>query len=93
MTSPAPILRPTARALIIDSDDRVLLLHSYDARLDEPDIWFTPGGGLEDGEDYEQALAAFSMLLRNRRRMRWDCTYVMPGRTRPASMVSLACGA
>jgi 8-oxo-dGTP pyrophosphatase MutT (NUDIX family) len=56
MTGPTPILRPSARALVIDSEDRVLLFHAYDARLDEPDIWFTPGGGLEDGEDYEQAL-------------------------------------
>ena len=56
MINPTPILRPAVRALIIDSEHRVLLLNAYGTRLDEPDIWFTPGGGVEVGEDDEQAL-------------------------------------
>ncbi|MGW3789820.1 NUDIX domain-containing protein [Micromonospora arida] len=44
-------LRRSARAIVVDEDDRVLLL-----RLAIPDpagtivVWITPGGGLEDGE-------------------------------------------
>ena len=56
MTNPTPILRPAVRALIINSEDQVLLLHAHDVRLDNPDIWFTPGGGVEAGEDHEEAL-------------------------------------
>ena len=56
MTSPTPILRPASRALLIDADDRVLLFHAHDRSMDDPDIWFTPGGALEEGEDFEQAL-------------------------------------
>ncbi|WP_430498213.1 NUDIX hydrolase [Micromonospora trifolii] len=44
-------LRRSARAVVVDEDDRVLLL-----RLAIPDpagtifVWITPGGGVEDGE-------------------------------------------
>lgn len=43
--------RSAARVVVLDSDDRVLLLHARDShRPDEP-YWLTPGGGVEDGED------------------------------------------
>ncbi|HLF79805.1 MAG TPA: NUDIX domain-containing protein [Dehalococcoidia bacterium] len=52
-----PIPRPTARVLVIDQDDRVLLIHTegeiYGIGL--PSVWLTPGGGLEAGESYEEA--------------------------------------
>ena len=56
MSSVTPIPRPAARALVIDPDGRVLLFHAHDPGLDETDIWITPGGALEPGEEFEQAL-------------------------------------
>ena len=44
------IPRHAARILLIDDRDRLLLF-----RWDPPDIWITPGGGLEPDESYEQA--------------------------------------
>ncbi|MFI7396215.1 NUDIX hydrolase [Streptomyces tendae] len=44
-------LREAARAVILDADQRVLLL-----RYEENDgFWATPGGSLEPGEDYPTA--------------------------------------
>ncbi|SFT74648.1 8-oxo-dGTP pyrophosphatase MutT, NUDIX family [Geodermatophilus amargosae] len=54
-------MRPTARVVVLDPDGRVLLLG---ARLTDPAIppgdvlfWYTPGGGVEDGETVRQAAA------------------------------------
>jgi len=47
-----PILRPAARVLLIDDQDRLLLLR---ANVGEGDVWITPGGALEPGETAEQA--------------------------------------
>ena len=39
--------RPAARVVLLDEDDRILLVRSsWDGRT----LWFTPGGGLEPGE-------------------------------------------
>ena len=48
-----PVLRPTARVLLIDSSQRVLLfeMHSDDGQV----FWCPPGGALEAGETHEQA--------------------------------------
>ncbi len=53
------IVRPTARVVVLDPDGRVLLLG---ARLTDPAIppgdvlfWYTPGGGVEDGESLRAA--------------------------------------
>ncbi|WP_248965824.1 NUDIX hydrolase [Sphaerisporangium perillae] len=46
-----PILRPTARVLAADRQDRLLLFQSADT------TWFTPGGGMDDGETVEAAAA------------------------------------
>jgi 8-oxo-dGTP pyrophosphatase MutT (NUDIX family) len=46
-------LRPAARAIVVDEDERVLLV-----RFDfpgKPPVWATVGGGLEPGETHEQA--------------------------------------
>ncbi|MGH3267664.1 MAG: NUDIX hydrolase [Trebonia sp.] len=49
MTTPA--LREAARAIVLDPDGRVMLL-----RYDENGVWATPGGSLEPGETYRQAV-------------------------------------
>jgi len=47
-----PALREAARAIVLDPDDRVMLL-----RYDENDgFWATPGGSLEPGETHRQAV-------------------------------------
>ena len=47
LTVPTPVLRPAARGIVLDRDDRILLL-----RIEHEDrtVWATPGGGLEPGE-------------------------------------------
>jgi 8-oxo-dGTP pyrophosphatase MutT (NUDIX family) len=51
-----PLLRLGARVILVDEDDRVLLLHGRDpARPDRPSWWITAGGGREDGESAEAA--------------------------------------
>jgi 8-oxo-dGTP pyrophosphatase MutT (NUDIX family) len=50
----APYRRRSARVLLVDRADRVLLLHFRDrGRL----IWITPGGGVRDGEPLADAAA------------------------------------
>ncbi|HUZ40544.1 MAG TPA: NUDIX domain-containing protein [Acidimicrobiales bacterium] len=46
-------LREGIRALVLDVDDRVLLVHF---EFPEWTLWATPGGGLEPGETPEQAI-------------------------------------
>ena len=48
-----PRLRRATRAIVLDTDDRVLLV-----RFDFGDriVWATPGGGLEEGESDEHAV-------------------------------------
>jgi 8-oxo-dGTP pyrophosphatase MutT (NUDIX family) len=54
-------IRQTARLLVIDDQQRILLFHIHDVRpLHEayPDMsvyWITPGGGVEEHETIEQA--------------------------------------
>ena len=49
--------RPSARILIIDQDNRLLLFNFKfnDGALAGQGFWATPGGGLENGETYKQA--------------------------------------
>ena len=55
-TPPRPIVRNAARVLLIDPDGRVLLFEGGDpGDAAVPLWWFTPGGGLEAGEDAEAA--------------------------------------
>jgi 8-oxo-dGTP pyrophosphatase MutT (NUDIX family) len=53
LTQPPPRYRPTARVLVLDSRDRVLLLLIEDPNLEVPRLWITPGGGVEPGETFE----------------------------------------
>ena len=49
--------RPTSRLLVLDSDDRVLLLHFRFATRSGAvkQFWATPGGAVEGGEDFSAA--------------------------------------
>jgi len=49
-----PVDRPTSRLIVIDDADRILLFRAT-AEGTPPAYWFTPGGGVEPGETYEQA--------------------------------------
>ena len=54
MTSPRD--RRAARVLLVDGADRVLLLRGTDpADPSQGEWWFTPGGGLDEGEQPVQA--------------------------------------
>ncbi|MEU8620922.1 NUDIX hydrolase [Streptomyces sp. NPDC048623] len=48
-------VRRVARVILLDPDDRILLLHGYEPDDPEQTWWFTPGGGLEGDETHEQA--------------------------------------
>jgi 8-oxo-dGTP pyrophosphatase MutT (NUDIX family) len=48
-----PVWRPTARLLVVDPDERVLLFSSVDSA--GRTWWFTPGGGVHRGETVTQA--------------------------------------
>jgi len=50
----APRQRQAARVVLLDPDNRVLLMR-YDDGPPNGTHWATPGGGLESGETYEQA--------------------------------------
>ncbi len=48
----APLTRVSARVVLIDGDERVLLFAGRDPDIGpDPQWWFTPGGGVELGED------------------------------------------
>lgn len=53
MTTSTPPLREAARAVVLDDDDRVLLLR-YD---ENRGFWATPGGSLEDADQGDHAAA------------------------------------
>ncbi|MBL1108136.1 NUDIX domain-containing protein [Streptomyces sp. 5-8] len=48
-------LRKVARVVLLDPDDRILLLHGHEPDDPADDWWFTPGGGLEGSETREEA--------------------------------------
>ncbi len=49
-----PVVRPTARALLVDAAERVLLLRARE--LSGSMFWFPPGGGIEPGETSDDAV-------------------------------------
>jgi 8-oxo-dGTP pyrophosphatase MutT (NUDIX family) len=54
--SDGPRLRQAVRAVILDEDDRVLLVR-FEFPRPPRHVWAAPGGGIEDGESDEAALA------------------------------------
>lgn len=49
-------MRLSAKAFVVDADDRLLLLDCVDPARPHLRWWELPGGGLEDGEDEVDAL-------------------------------------
>jgi 8-oxo-dGTP pyrophosphatase MutT (NUDIX family) len=50
-----PRERSTARLVVADADDRVLLFLTYGKDHAVPPRWITPGGGVDPGEDFAAA--------------------------------------
>ncbi|MFJ9538755.1 NUDIX hydrolase [Streptomyces sp. NPDC101225] len=48
-------LRKVARVVLLDPDDRILLLNGHEPDDPADEWWFTPGGGVEGDESREQA--------------------------------------
>ncbi|MFE0100905.1 NUDIX hydrolase [Streptomyces sp. NPDC059009] len=48
-------LRKVARVVLLDPEDRILLLHGHEPGDQKDDWWFTPGGGLEGDETRTEA--------------------------------------
>ncbi len=48
-------LRRVARVVLLDPDDRILLMHGFEPDDPAHTWWFTPGGGLEGDETREEA--------------------------------------
>ncbi|SES15949.1 NUDIX domain-containing protein [Streptomyces sp. yr375] len=48
-------LRKVARVVLLDPQDRILLLHGHEPDDPADDWWFTPGGGVEGDETRAQA--------------------------------------
>ncbi|WP_106409561.1 NUDIX hydrolase [Streptomyces odonnellii] len=48
-------MRKVARVVLLDPQDRILLLHGFEPDDPGDDWWFTPGGGLEGDESREEA--------------------------------------
>ncbi|WP_405902691.1 NUDIX hydrolase [Streptomyces sp. NBC_00656] len=47
--------RKVARLVLLDPEDRILLMHGFEPEDPGSTWWFTPGGGLEGDETREQA--------------------------------------
>ncbi|WP_190159899.1 NUDIX hydrolase [Streptomyces litmocidini] len=47
--------RRVARVVLLDPDDRLLLLHGHEPEDPDDAWWFTPGGGVEGDETREEA--------------------------------------
>ncbi|AZS84847.1 NUDIX hydrolase [Streptomyces griseoviridis] len=53
--TPGDGVRTVARVVLLDPDDRILLLHGHEPDDTSDDWWFTPGGGVEGDETLEEA--------------------------------------
>jgi TDG/mug DNA glycosylase family protein len=49
-----PVVRPAVRAVLLDRRNRIFL-HRF-VLPDDPGVWFTPGGAIEEGETDDDAL-------------------------------------
>jgi 8-oxo-dGTP pyrophosphatase MutT (NUDIX family) len=51
-----PVIRQSAKVLLVDPSDRVLLLSAIDMKAADPVVfWFAVGGGVKEGESTEDA--------------------------------------
>jgi len=57
LSAVSPVRRSSARVVLVDADDRVLLLRGGDPKRPGPAVWHTPGGGIDPGESAEHAAA------------------------------------
>lgn len=57
MASPEIVRRRAGRVLLLDHDDRILLLHGFDPAIPDHAFWFTVGGGVDPGETLAEAAA------------------------------------
>ncbi|WP_200302688.1 NUDIX hydrolase [Streptomyces adelaidensis] len=48
-------MRKVARVILLDPQERILLLHGHEPDDPADDWWFTPGGGVEGAETREEA--------------------------------------
>jgi 8-oxo-dGTP pyrophosphatase MutT (NUDIX family) len=55
--SPTRRARHSARVIVLDEADRVLLFEIVDPVDPKPPLWVTPGGGVDEGEDLATAAA------------------------------------
>lgn len=53
--SPPLVRRRTARLLVVDQDDRLLLFADSDPAVPGSRMWITPGGAIEPGESERDA--------------------------------------
>ncbi|MEO8106523.1 MAG: NUDIX domain-containing protein [Actinomycetes bacterium] len=51
----ASVRRSSARMVIVDAEERILLLRGGDPQRPGPAVWHTPGGGIDPGETPEHA--------------------------------------
>jgi 8-oxo-dGTP pyrophosphatase MutT (NUDIX family) len=49
------VVRPTSRLLVLDEDDRVLLMKTVAPDTSRAARWITPGGGVDEGETHVEA--------------------------------------
>ncbi|MEV6768894.1 NUDIX domain-containing protein [Nocardia sp. NPDC051030] len=48
-------VRTSARVVLLDENDRVLLLRGHDPKIPQVEFWFTIGGGVDPGESLRDA--------------------------------------
>ena len=51
----SPVRRSSARVVVVDAADRILLLRGGDPGRPGPAVWHTPGGGIDPGESPRHA--------------------------------------
>ena len=50
-------IRKSSRAIVLNKQNQIFLFrYTFDFFAEKESVWITPGGGLEEGESFEQAL-------------------------------------